>query len=542
MKRLVFYGVIITFILITLLTVNAEIISDEGRLPFKDVKESAWYHDAVAFSYLNGYMSGTSGTAMAPHSPLTREAAVAILARMSGDDLSEFDTESIFADVKSGLWYTREVNWAYAKGYISGMTPDSFGVGRSMTREQFARVLWLYLTDRYGEGELTDTLGSFRDINTLSDWAYEAMSYCVSKGLINGTSADTLSPRTLLTRAQMAVLVKNITLEYSQCTHKFSQPKCTTPSYCYYCNLKNALPKGHRCDALSCYVETKCSSCSYRFPADPNSHVYTQPSCTAASSCKNCGAKGASALGHSYTAATCTKPKTCTRCKTTQGKALGHTSYNQACSRCKSFNYRTKILSVPYIDQRQNWPNGCEAVSTVMALRYYGVDITVNHFIDGYLPTGSAPKNGYGSDPNEVYCGDPYSTNGWGCFSPAIVKALKSLLVPQYWTIEHSYSYTLPDLCDRYIDKNNPVIIWATVDMKNSSSYAYWYTEEGKRISYNRYLHCLVLVGYDKDNYYFNDPMRPGNGSNYVAYPKDKAETAYKLLGQQSIAFYYKDN
>ncbi len=544
MKRFLFTVVITAFILLTALVLNAEAVSDEGRLPFKDVAVTAWYHEAVTFSYLNGYMAGTSPTVMAPSAPLTREAAVTILARMSGEDLTEYEGESVFLDIKSGQWYTREVNWAYDKGYISGMTPEHFGISMSMTREQFARVLWLYLTDRYGETEITNTLKGYKDVDSVSDWAYEAMSFCVSKGLIQGTSHDTLSPRTLLTRAQMAVLVKNIILRYSDCEHKFSRSGCTSPAYCYYCGIKNALPKGHRCDTLNCSSETKCKSCNYRFPPDKKSHTYSQPTCTAASSCNYCGIKGVSALGHNYTSATCTKPQTCTRCRFTQGKALGHTSYNQACRRCGGYTYRTKILSVPYIDQRKNWPNGCEVVSTVMVLRYYGIDITVDHFIDGYLPIGSAPKNGHGSDPDQVYCGDPYSKNGWGCFSPAIVKALNSLLVPSYWSVEHSYSHSLPTLCDRYIDKNIPVIIWATVDMKDaskSSDYAHWYTDSGKRVTYNRYLHCLVLVGYDKDNYYFNDPMNPGNGTNYIAYPKDKVEKAYKQLGQQSIAFYYKE-
>ena len=45
-----------------------------------------------------------------------------------------------------------------------------------------------------------------------------------------------------------------------------------------------------------------------------------------------------------------------------------------------------KQLSVPYISQEGSFPNGCESVSAVMLLRYYGFDITPDEFIDSYLP------------------------------------------------------------------------------------------------------------------------------------------------------------
>ncbi len=45
----------------------------------------------------------------------------------------------------------------------------------------------------------------------------------------------------------------------------------------------------------------------------------------------------------------------------------------------------------PFIDQRDKYPTGCESVTAVMALQYAGVDITVEEFIDNYLPQGNAP-------------------------------------------------------------------------------------------------------------------------------------------------------
>ena len=49
-----------------------------------------------------------------------------------------------------------------------------------------------------------------------------------------------------------------------------------------------------------------------------------------------------------------------------------------------------KIIDAPYIYQNFDYPNGCESVSTVMALQKAGINISVDSFIDNYLDTVSA--------------------------------------------------------------------------------------------------------------------------------------------------------
>ncbi len=199
-----------------------------------------------------------------------------------------------------------------------------------------------------------------------------------------------------------------------------------------------------------------------------------------------------------------------------------------------------KILNIPYIYQKIDYPNGCESVSTVMTLQYFGVDIDTDTFMDKYLDCGPTPVvGGIGPDPDLVYCGNPHLSSGWGCHSPVIVKALNKFLNKSKFSIAHSSDKKLDELCKTYIDKDIPVIIWASVGMKDVSAeyyYSKWKTESGETIRYNTRLHCLVFVGYDKDNYYFNDPLVLGNEVNYTAYPKKDTTVAYNLLYRQSIA------
>ncbi len=194
-----------------------------------------------------------------------------------------------------------------------------------------------------------------------------------------------------------------------------------------------------------------------------------------------------------------------------------------------------KKIDVPYINQLDKYPNGCESVSTVMALNYLGVGISPEVFIDEYLEKGDLPKPGkIGPDPDKVYCGDPYSDTGWGCNAPVIVNALHKLLGTVDYSVNMSYGTALEDLCYDYIDRDIPVIVWVTVGMENAcdeENIHKWTTEDGKKITYNRKLHCMLLCGYDDENYYFNDPLT----EKLKAYPKAETEKAYSLLGMQSV-------
>ena len=198
----------------------------------------------------------------------------------------------------------------------------------------------------------------------------------------------------------------------------------------------------------------------------------------------------------------------------------------------------TNIINVPYINQNAiGFPNGCESVSTVMALQYLGEIINTETFVSKYLPMGSAPSYGVGADPEKVYVGNPRLTNGqgWGCYAPVVVKAVENYAPKTKLYATNVSGRSLSQLCAEYVDSGVPVMLWATVGMTSSVSYSYWVTPEGKSITYNNSLHCLLLVGYDDEYYYFNDPLRKIGDINYFAYSKSSVEAAYQMLGKQAV-------
>lgn len=535
MKRIAFIFAVLT-VLICLCSFSsaASVVSSEGRAPFYDTDENAWYFKGMEFCYINGYVKGTGRYIFEPSASISREGAVCILARASGEDVSGY-TENHFNDTKAGEWYSKELSWAYEKGYINGIGKGKFGLGRTLTREALAVIIYNYSSENALIGENDAGLSCFGDKRDISEWAVKGIEWCVSNKLLEGNDKGLLMPKESVTRAQTAKIFKSFVenILISECEHSLTEPSCTKGAECCKCGIVFELPLGHLCEALSCVSGGECQRCGSFLSKDDGIHRFLSASCTKPATCRDCKTSYGNKLDHIYIPATCTTPKSCSRCYLTFGSSLGHTTYNGKCSRCGTENYRKKILDVPYIYQGNGYPNGCEAVSAVMALRYLGINISVDYFIDNLLPMGPAPTVGdIGPDPDKVYCGDPRSSGGWGCYSPVIAKAFESYLNKDHYSFYHSYDYSLKDLCDKYIDNGIPVIVWGTLNMENATSCAKWKTSGGKTISYNRRLHCLVLVGYDKDNYYFNDPW---NGKA-VAYSKERAQRAFEILGNQSIA------
>ncbi len=197
-------------------------------------------------------------------------------------------------------------------------------------------------------------------------------------------------------------------------------------------------------------------------------------------------------------------------------------------------------LDVPFLDQREGFPTGCESVSAVMALRYFGADISVDEFVDGYLPLGDAPhmdENGeyVGCDPCRAFPGDPRSKDGWGCWAPVIRDSLDRLLSDRpEWGLEvrELEDASLETLCRDYVDRGVPVLVWASIGMAEPYvSDTFIIEDTGEAFQWIYPLHCMVLTGYDEDSYYFNDPLE----GKAVPYPKEETEQAYRGMGSQAL-------
>ena len=87
----------------------------------------------------------------------------------------------------------------------------------------------------------------FRDVPAPSDWAHEGIDYCVRHGLMSGFDATTFSPDTVSTRAQIVMILYNLsgdTTDYSKYYVPFTDVR---PGTWYY----NAVAWGYDKDIVS---------------------------------------------------------------------------------------------------------------------------------------------------------------------------------------------------------------------------------------------------------------------------------------------------
>lgn len=171
----------------------------------------------------------------------------------------------------------------------------------------------------------------------------------------------------------------------------------------------------------------------------------------------------------------------------------------------------TLIKNVPVIAQMPSYPTGCESVSAVMALRFAGEHVSVDEFIDNHLEKSSNFyfSNGkkYGPNPWEHFIGNPRSKASYGCMAPVIERALKSYLGNEERVL-NTTGMTLDELCREYIDNGIPVMVWTSINMIDTYPSNTWTLADGKTYTWTANEHCMVLIGYDEQNYYFNDPYK----------------------------------
>ena len=174
-------------------------------LPFTDVAEGDWFHDAVRYVYDHGLMDGVGDGQFAPNATTNRAMVVTILYRLAGEPAVSGD--AAFTDVADGLWYTDAVLWAAQKGIVNGISETEFAPSGDLTREQLATILYRYAESAGYDVSASADLSGFPDAGDIQSYATQALSWAVAEGLLQGFEDDSLQPGGTATRAQIATIL-----------------------------------------------------------------------------------------------------------------------------------------------------------------------------------------------------------------------------------------------------------------------------------------------------------------------------------------------
>lgn len=152
--------------------------------PFTDVKEGDWYYNAVKYANENGLMDGTSADKFSPRVNLTRAQFAQILYNAEGNpDVTWTDK---FSDVKEGAWYANAVIWAAENDVLAGYANGTARPNSIVTREDLVSLLWRYAGKPAPTGTTLDFSDASKVSSYAKDALLWAVENKIISGRANG--------------------------------------------------------------------------------------------------------------------------------------------------------------------------------------------------------------------------------------------------------------------------------------------------------------------------------------------------------------------
>lgn len=167
-----------------------------------------WSHGAIDYVVAHKLFFGTSATTFEPKTKLSRAMIVKILYTLEGEPA--VTGENPFLDVADNRWYTNAVIWAAENKIVAGIGDGKFDPNGDATREQVAKILYEYAAFKGCDMDVYGDLSTFADMDNVSNFAKESMTWAVAEGLISGVAVGRealLDPQGVATREQFAMMM-----------------------------------------------------------------------------------------------------------------------------------------------------------------------------------------------------------------------------------------------------------------------------------------------------------------------------------------------
>ena len=167
---------------------------------FTDVKNDAYYADAVKWAVDRGITNGQTTTLFGAEVSCTRAQIVTFLWRAAGSPVPQM-TKNPFTDLSEDAYYYQAVLWAMEQGITVGTTETTFDPDQTCTRGEAVT----FLHRNAGEPVAAGNHG-FQDVNG-SDYYDNAVQWAKEKSITSGTTETTFSPNARCTRGQIVTFL-----------------------------------------------------------------------------------------------------------------------------------------------------------------------------------------------------------------------------------------------------------------------------------------------------------------------------------------------
>jgi len=173
---------------------------------FSDLENVKWAEAAIEALAQKGIVAGDGKGNFNPMNLVTREEFVTMILKATGTQ--ESDETGEFTDVKADAWYAKKVMGAYSAGIVFGVSDKEFGIGKNISREDMSVIAYRALKGR--ELSKKREFEEFKDFNSVSDYAKDAVKALYEAEIINGKGDGIFDAKGTATRAESAVVIYNL--------------------------------------------------------------------------------------------------------------------------------------------------------------------------------------------------------------------------------------------------------------------------------------------------------------------------------------------
>lgn len=187
-----------------------------NNISFSDMDKSHWAYESIIKMAEKGIINGFEDGTFKPEDYITRAEFSKVLfgiGKFKDMDLdADFGNKNLsdieFSDVSVDDWFYEEVGTLAKIGIING-SDDLFLPNDNISRQDAALMVKRLVDYKNIAIALndTDTIKTFSDGDSISDYAFEAVNYLSKGGILTGDENNRFNPNSNMTRAEAATML-----------------------------------------------------------------------------------------------------------------------------------------------------------------------------------------------------------------------------------------------------------------------------------------------------------------------------------------------
>ncbi len=181
------------------------VVYEKYNVVFKDVSDTHWAKEYIYYLAERGFIKGRSETAFAPEDSITRAEFVALLARISGEEMPAAGNK--FIDIDKTVWHSKNIEWAVNAGITTGISENTFSPADRITRQDMAVMIFRYAAYKRFSLPADIQAKTFADQTQVRGYARDAVSAMQRAGIISGRENDMFAPLDKATRAEASKML-----------------------------------------------------------------------------------------------------------------------------------------------------------------------------------------------------------------------------------------------------------------------------------------------------------------------------------------------